>query len=104
MKHGPLVVNFEPANDFMNYKGGIYHSVEPEWINNGGEMPEWERVDHSVILYGWGETETGVKYWNLVNSWGSDWGENGHFRMLRGVDESAIESSAEAADPIVIKK
>lgn len=103
-QNGPLVAGFEPPLDFLYYKGGIYHGIEPNWFKNGQEKPEWERVDHSVLLYGWGETENGEKYWMLMNSWGEDWGENGSFRIVRGADECSIESLAEAADPIIIKK
>lgn len=103
MSNGPIVFNFEPSANFMYYTGGVYHGIEAEWIKKGLDKPEWERVDHSVLLYGWGETEAGEKYWNLMNSWGRNWGENGHFRMIRGVDESACESFADAADPIIVK-
>lgn len=27
-----------------------------------------------------------------INSWGADWGQNGHFRIKRGIDSSKIES------------
>ena len=102
--NGPIVASFEPNYDFMYYSGGVYHSVAPQWVKKGLRQPEWERVDHSVLLYGWGETENGDKYWELLNSWGEDWGEKGHFRMLRGVDESAVESIAETADPVIHDK
>lgn len=102
--HGPIVVSFEPPSDFMYYESGVYHNVDPEWLQIGQDKPEWERVDHSVLLYGWGETETGEKYWNIMNSWGENWGENGSFRMRRGNDECAVESMGEAADPIIISQ
>ncbi len=103
-KNGPIVVSFEPKYDFMFYKHGIYHSVEAaDWIKDGEQQPEWEKVDHSVLCYGWGE-ENGEKYWNLQNTWGSEWGENGMFRFRRGVDDSAIESLAEAATPYSVSK
>lgn len=90
VNNGPLVVSFEPKNDLMYYNGGIYKSVPDA-------HSEWERVDHAVLLVGYGE-EKGQKYWTLQNSWGPDWGEQGFFRMARGINDSGIESIAVAAD------
>jgi len=89
---GPLVASFEPKNDLMYYSGGIYTSVP-------NARAEWERVDHAVLLVGYGE-EDGKKYWLLQNSWGKGWGENGYFRMARGTDESGIESIVVSADVV----
>eukprot|EP01017_Pseudomicrothorax_dubius_P003919 TRINITY_DN1067_c0_g1_i1.p1 TRINITY_DN1067_c0_g1~~TRINITY_DN1067_c0_g1_i1.p1 ORF type:complete len:550 (+),score=154.87 TRINITY_DN1067_c0_g1_i1:109-1758(+) len=103
MNKGPIVVSFEPGYDFMMYRKGIYHSVdEASWMKQKLPKPEWEKVDHSVLCYGWGE-ENGEKYWLLQNTWGPQWGEDGFFRMRRGTDESAIESLAESADPYVVE-
>ena len=102
--NGPLVISFEPAYDFMYYSGGIYHSVDQsQWMRDGDKRPEWKKVDHSALLYGWGE-ENGDKYWTIKNTWGKDWGENGSFRMRRGTDESAVEIMAEIADPYIVPK
>lgn len=103
---GPIVVSFEPDYNFMMYKSGIYHSIdEKTWISKGLPKPEWEKVDHSVLLVGWGEDEkTGEKFWIVQNTWGPQWGEDGFFRMRRGVDDFGIESICEAADPIIIEQ
>merc|ERR1740130_807141 len=89
----------------MMYKSGIYHSIdEKTWMTNNVPRPEWEKVDHSVLLVGWGEdSQTGEKFWIIQNTWGETWGENGFFRMKRGKDEFGIESICEAADPYYIK-
>lgn len=90
---GPLVMSFEPQEDFMYYKEGIYRSG-PHKIHQ-----EWEQVDHAVLLIGYG-TEKDKAYWTLQNSWGTDWGEDGFFRMARGIDESGCESIVVSADVI----
>merc|ERR1719409_989522 len=93
MNGGPVVMSFEPKEDFMYYKNGVYKSG-PNQIHQ-----EWEQVDHAVLLIGYGE-DANQPYWTLQNSWGSDWGENGFFRMARGTDESGCESIVVAADVI----
>mmetsp|Transcript_52768 Transcript_52768/g.123418 ORF Transcript_52768/g.123418 Transcript_52768/m.123418 type:complete len:528 (+) Transcript_52768:53-1636(+) len=90
---GPLVASFEPSNDLMYYSGGVYKRV-PHM-----QHAEWEQVDHAVMLVGYGEDE-GKKYWILQNSWGKDWGEDGYFRMARGIDESGVESLVVSADVV----
>lgn len=92
--NGPLVVSFEPKDDFMYYNAGIYQS------NGDAIHQEWERVDHAVLLVGYGETEQGQKFWKVQNSWGPEWGEHGFFRIARGENDSGVESIAVAADVV----
>merc|ERR1719454_2036901 len=96
VQNGPLAIGIEPDEDFMYYSDGIYKSSNPVRHTS---REEWQQVDHGVLLVGYGE-EDGQKYWRIQNSWGEDWGEDGFFRILRGQDESAIESMAEAADVV----
>mmetsp|Transcript_57333 Transcript_57333/g.132087 ORF Transcript_57333/g.132087 Transcript_57333/m.132087 type:complete len:112 (-) Transcript_57333:1249-1584(-) len=85
-ERGPIAVAMEPTDDFMYYNKGIF-SHAAVLFN------EWARVDHAVLVTGWGE-ENGKKYWRVQNSWGPGWGEQGTFRIARGNDESAIEAQA----------
>ena len=49
-------------------------------------------LDHDVEIVGWGETSAGEKYWHIRNSWGVYWGEQGWFRLARGIDNLGVES------------
>jgi cathepsin C len=52
-------------------------------------------MNYKIIKNSWGETEhegEKIKFWILKNSWGEDWGENGYFKMLRGVNLAAVEN------------
>jgi hypothetical protein len=47
-------------------------------------------LNHVVSIIGWG-IDGGIPYWIASNSWGPDWGEDGYFRIERGVDACGIE-------------
>mmetsp|Transcript_116390 Transcript_116390/g.336190 ORF Transcript_116390/g.336190 Transcript_116390/m.336190 type:complete len:532 (-) Transcript_116390:104-1699(-) len=99
-KNGPIVVSFEPNEDFMFYAGGIFAQQKigvPAPLV--GHSTEWQQVDHAVLLVGWGE-EFGQKYWIVQNSWGETWGEDGFFRIARDINDSGVESIAVAADVV----
>lgn len=58
---------------------GVYQHVTGDYL--GG---------HAVRLIGWG-TENGTPYWLVANSWNSDWGDKGTFKIARGQDECGFE-------------
>ncbi|XP_066249121.1 tubulointerstitial nephritis antigen-like [Euwallacea similis] len=87
MRSGPVQATLRVYHDFFSYKGGVYK-------HTGLSVPHLQGY-HSVRIVGWGEefTPRGYqKFWKVANSWGSDWGENGYFRITRGTNECDIES------------
>ena len=95
VEHGPMSVSFEVYDDFIHYKGGIYHHTGLQ-----DKFNPFEITNHAVLLVGYGE-ENGEKYWTVKNSWGTKWGEEGFFRIRRGTDECSIESIAVQSFPLL---
>ena len=102
--YGPVTATvkiFDPVGrgqidkNFYLYKGGIYGT---NWESDPKESDGY----HAVAITGWGEeilssnrdvpTGQPTKYWNVRNSWGDGWGEDGYAKVVRGVNRIIIES------------
>jgi len=94
--NGPFVISISPSYIFAMYEKGIMDADQNTWKQLGIEKPEWERVDHSTVLVGYG-VENGKEYWLIQNSWNSDWGEQGYFRIVKGKNLMHIESLGQCA-------
>uniref|UniRef100_A0A8C2SPC3 Cathepsin B n=1 Tax=Coturnix japonica TaxID=93934 RepID=A0A8C2SPC3_COTJA len=86
-KNGPVEGAFIVYEDFLMYKSGVYQHVSGEQV--GG---------HAIRILGWG-VDNGTPYWLAANSWNTDWGDNGFFKILRGEDHCGIESEIVAGVP-----
>ncbi|XP_076129034.1 cathepsin B-like [Alosa pseudoharengus] len=86
-KNGPVEAAFSVYEDFLLYKTGVYQHVTGSML--GG---------HAIKILGWGQ-ENSTPYWLAANSWNSDWGDKGYFRILRGKDHCGIESEIVAGIP-----
>ena len=85
---GPITCTIAIPDDLLEYKGGVYR-----------DTTGLKTLDHSISVAGWGEEEDGTKYWIARNSWGTFWGEQGWFRVIRGEDNLGIESDCQWAVP-----
>lgn len=68
--YGPVVAGFDVYADFFDYSEGIYEKQSDKYC--GG---------HIVAIVGYDNTES---CWICKNSWGTEWGENGYFRIKYG--------------------
>ena len=102
MKNGPVVLSLDVDYPFMIYKSGIYSGQTADWVKKGEKRPQWTKLAHSVVCFGWGyDQKTNKKYWLVRNSWGEKWGEKGHMKIERGKDILGVESSPEYAMPLL---
>ena len=66
---GPIAVGVEDDDEFDSYTGGVFYTDA-----------EYEDTNHAVVLVGWG-TEDGEEYFIGKNSVGTQWGEDGWFKI-----------------------
>ena len=82
----------------------MYHNLKNYTAWNPQHQDGWEAAavyndtasskfvgQHAVKIVGWGQTQTGEKYWHVANSWGADWNGGGYFKIKRGTNECGIE-------------
>ena len=87
-QRGPIACDVAVPQALDDYTGGIY-------CDDTGDLD----VVHVVSVVGYG-VEDGNKYWLVRNSWGTQWGEEGFFRVCRGTNNIAIESYCSWATPV----
>jgi len=79
-----------------SYTGGVLTH------DNGCECSDVSCIDHAIVIVGY-DTTAPTPYWKLRNSWGGNWGEEGHFRIAMnnpGIGEWGLFGClAEAALP-----
>nr|CAH04633.1 cathepsin X/O [Suberites domuncula] len=79
---GPIACSvYAHSAAFEEYTGGVIH-----------DPVQYNSTTHVVAVTGWGTDEkTGMKYWIGRNSFGTAWGEDGWFKLQRGVNALDIE-------------
>ncbi len=81
---GPVCAAFHVYDDFFGYNGtSIYRHVTG---NHAGY--------HCVEVVGYSDTDS---CWIVKNSWGSNWGDDGYFRISYG--ECGIDDTSQDRDP-----
>jgi len=86
-QRGPIACGIAVPAALENYTSGIFEDTT-------GDMD----IVHDISIVGYG-VENGKKYWTVRNSWGTHFGEDGFVRVIRGVNNIAIESDCAWATP-----
>merc|ERR1719265_1324082 len=75
--NGPLAIGVSAGQAWNFYYSGILSQED---------CPADAIIDHAVTLVGYGKEGTN-KYWRILNSWGTDWGEGGFIRITMSDSE-----------------
>jgi len=95
---GPIACSAACDHDFMyNYSSNAGVLKEGVYITDTNFTKD--DIDHVMEVTGWGETESGTKYWIVRNSWGTYWGDMGWVKIRRGVNQNQIEFDCDWAVP-----
>lgn len=81
-----MYVSFDVYQNIMQWRGAQGRQIYTR--GSGRKMG-----GHAVNCVGYG-TAGRYNYWKLLNSWGTNWGDNGYWKMLRGRNVCKIESGA----------
>ena len=88
---GPVSVGVDAGErSFQFYKSGVYSDP----------MCMTSRIDHAVVVVGYGTTDKGIDYWIVRNSWGEMWGMEGYYWLARN-KQNMCGVASQAVFPIV---
>jgi cathepsin X len=79
-QRGPIACGIAVPAALENYTSGIFEDKTGD-----------KDIVHDISVVGFG-VEDGTKYWTVRNSWGTHFGEQGFFRVVRGTNNIAIET------------
>ena len=84
LQDGPIACSMAVTDEFEQYKGfDIFNDTTGD-----------ETLEHDISLVGYGtDAEKGVDYWIGRNSWGTYWGNEGYFRIIKGSNNLGIEKA-----------
>jgi len=70
---------------FQLYESGVYSDV----------LCSRTDLNHAVLVTGYGTSSSGWHYWLIKNSWSTQWGEQGYFRLARNAgNKCGVATSA----------
>jgi C1A family cysteine protease len=84
-KTGPASICVNAGDNWQSYTGGILSKNCPS---------NYPSLDHCVHLVGYATNPSGIKYWLVRNSWGTDWGNDGYIWIKFGSNLCGVADEA----------
>jgi C1A family cysteine protease len=73
-KEGTIAVVMDVRESLVFYFDGVYEE---------SACTDPDNFNHAVVAVGYGTVRSVGDYWLIRNSWGSDWGDEGYFKLAR---------------------
>jgi len=80
--YGPVAAAMCTGPNFNKYTGGVLTQDESASCGGG--------INHAVVIVGWDDAQSA---WIVKNSWGTNWGDGGFFRIKYGVSNIGYGAS-----------
>ncbi|XP_047990561.1 procathepsin L-like [Leguminivora glycinivorella] len=81
---GPIAVAIDAGHAFQHYSDGVYYEKDCSS----------SKLNHGVLIVGYGTDATGGDYWLVKNSWSKGWGKDGYIKMARNRNNNCGIASA----------
>lgn len=90
LNSGSVVASFDLYEDFLVYSGGVYTHLYGKYLGQS-----------YARIVGWGVTKDSQKYWLAAYDKGSQWGEDGFFRIQKDTNECGFETEIIAGNVLL---
>ncbi|XP_063362567.1 procathepsin L-like [Cydia amplana] len=81
---GPIAVAIDAGHAFQHYADGVYYE----------KNCSSSKLNHGVLVVGYGTDTNGGDYWLVKNSWSKGWGRDGYIKMARNRNNNCGIASA----------
>ncbi|VDL83029.1 unnamed protein product [Nippostrongylus brasiliensis] len=90
--NGPATFGMNVTKAMYSYRSGVFSPSKED-------CEKHSLGSHALTFIGYG-TENGQPFWLVKNSWGSQWGQNGFFKLQRGQNVCGLANTV--VGPIIV--